>query len=229
MSSEDLNIIKIQLGTTNIGWCYSACSKTPFIGIQKQTCYCISDKSDKRIRELNCNHGCEVSSNATCGGDNVTSLYRMLSHNDSVHFPEKQKSKNNCLKMYLDKNNGSKSYEWKSCSEQMWAFCKSDSDHSCELYRELKSWRNAATLCFQNNGYPIGYEAARNVTYMARYGWTGIVWSDVIFKETELYRKNMSDISHGYLKYEGSLGYVLHFSKHDDERKYILCNGSIFL
>ncbi|XP_060598915.1 uncharacterized protein LOC132752594 [Ruditapes philippinarum] len=127
--------------------------------------------------------------------------------------------------MYLDKNNGSKSYEWKSCSEQMWAFCKSDSDHSCELYKELKSWRNAATLCFQNNGYPIGYEAARNVTYMARYGWTGIVWSDVIFKETELYRKNMSDISHGYLKYESSLGYVLHFAKHDDARKYILCNG----
>jgi hypothetical protein len=36
MSSEDLEIPKILLGTPNIGRCYSACSNTPFIGIQRK-------------------------------------------------------------------------------------------------------------------------------------------------------------------------------------------------
>jgi hypothetical protein len=47
-----------------------------------------------------------------------------------------------------------------------------------------KSWGNAATLCFQKNGYPIGYEDVRNVTTKGVYAWTGIVWSDVIYKYT---------------------------------------------
>ncbi|XP_060577758.1 uncharacterized protein LOC132734904 [Ruditapes philippinarum] len=87
MSSEDLQIPKIQLGTPNIGRCYSACSNTPFIGIQRKECYCISDKPViSSIRNPNCNAGCSVFYNAACGGDKVISLYRMLPHNGKYNI-----------------------------------------------------------------------------------------------------------------------------------------------
>ncbi|XP_060597727.1 uncharacterized protein LOC132751570 isoform X2 [Ruditapes philippinarum] len=221
MSSEDLNIIKIQLGTSKIGRCYSACSHTPFIGIDGQMCYCMQVKPEKDIRELGCNSGCTDTHNAACGGHKVTSVYRMLSHNDSRHIPEKQEYNKSCLRLVIDKA-GSKTYQWRLCSDKVWVFCRSDSDQSIRLFENRKSWRDAATICFQIHGNPIGYEDVRNVTFVAKYGWTGIVWSDVIYNDNE-YRENSSDISHGYLKYNSSLGYVLQFSK-DVTSKYILCN-----
>ncbi|XP_060597728.1 uncharacterized protein LOC132751570 isoform X3 [Ruditapes philippinarum] len=185
MSSEDLNIIKIQLGTSKIGRCYSACSHTPFIGIDGQMCYCMQVKPEKDIRELGCNSGCTDTHNAACGGHKVTSVYRMLSHNDSRHIPEKQEYNKSCLRLVIDKA-GSKTYQWRLCSDKVWVFCRSDSDQSIRLFENRKSWRDAATICFQIHGNPIGYEDVRNVTFVAKYGWTGIVWSDVIYNDNEM-------------------------------------------
>ncbi|XP_060577752.1 uncharacterized protein LOC132734900 isoform X2 [Ruditapes philippinarum] len=227
MSSDDLDIQipKIQLGERNIGRCYSACSHSPFIGIQKSKCYCIPDIPKKNIRQLGCNYWCTDRYNAACGGHTFISVYRMLSHNDSRHIPEKQEYKKRCLRLDIDQT-GNKTYQWRLCSDEMWVFCTSDFNQSVKICYKKKSWRNAASLCFQTHGYPIGYENVRNVIFVAKYGWAGIVWSDVIFNDNDLENsKTLLDISYGYLKYVSPYGYVLHFSK-EDTGKYILCNDT---
>ncbi|XP_060577755.1 uncharacterized protein LOC132734901 [Ruditapes philippinarum] len=229
MSSEDLNISKIQLGTSNIGRCYSACSNTPFIGIDRQMCYCMQVKPEKDMRKLGCISGCSDTHNAACGGNNFTSVYRILPHNDSRQIPEKQEYSKSCLIVHINsEKNITSVYGWRRCSVNIWVFCTSDSDQSVKVHEEKKSWRDAATMCFRKHGYPTGYKDVRNATYVGIYGWTGIVWSDVIYKDTDLeYSNNSSDISYGYLEYDSSVGHVLNFSK-EDTRKYILCNGKGF-
>ncbi|XP_060598911.1 uncharacterized protein LOC132752592 isoform X2 [Ruditapes philippinarum] len=183
-------------------------------------------KPEKDMRKLGCNSGCSDTHNAACGGNNFTSVYRILPHNDSRHIPEKQEYSKSCLIVHINsETNITRVYEWKWCSVNIWVFCTSDSDQSVTVHQEKNIWRDAATLCFRTHGYPTGYKDVRNVTYVGIYGWTGVVRSDVIYKDTDLeYSKNSLDISYGYLKYDSSVGYVLNFSK-EDTRNYILCNA----
>ncbi|XP_060598913.1 uncharacterized protein LOC132752592 isoform X4 [Ruditapes philippinarum] len=184
-------------------------------------------KPEKDMRKLGCNSGCSDTHNAACGGNNFTSVYRILPHNDSRHIPEKQEYSKSCLIVHINsETNITRVYEWKWCSVNIWVFCTSDSDQSVTVHQEKNIWRDAATLCFRTHGYPTGYKDVRNVTYVGIYGWTGVVRSDVIYKDTDLeYSKNSLDISYGYLKYDSSVGYVLNFSK-EDTRNYILCNDT---
>ncbi|XP_060598914.1 uncharacterized protein LOC132752593 [Ruditapes philippinarum] len=122
MSSDDLDIQipQLQLGELDIGRCYSACSHSPYIGIQKNKCYCLPDKPKENIRQLGCNYGC--TNNAACGGLRFISVYKMLSHNDSRHIPEKQEYNKSCLRLDIART-GSKTYQWRLCSDKMWVFC----------------------------------------------------------------------------------------------------------